>query len=399
MLSTRQQLACKPLQLMAGRLIGQDVATGLLPCRNMSPAERRIRSKWRRCLRLEDFEDAIHSFDDHCNVEEILDLYRTTQLAPRFLKRDDVIEMMPYKNLGRKKRLKYLATKENELMCNQHEMYHHHRHFNKKIPNLGCVYDGSGRPLYGMYCNTIFAVTVTRKNRRLDNNLIHASLFGQRLVIDFSYDYLMQAKQFASLSAQVSYIHSYNCRAKEPFDLVFSSYSPNSYFDKYFRQMSNAAPENMLITVEKRALEELFIADEVIYLSPHSPHVMEQFDPDAVYVIGGLVDTHRTDRTETSFKRATRGKFRSVRLPVIVKERNDQAPCLALNSVAYMLIDMNNEGIGVEDAMNRHLSVKKMRPPIQRQMLERRNKRRMEDSSDYDEATENIYRNVLNSFG
>lgn len=37
-------------------------------------------------------------------------------------------------------------------------------------------------------------------------------------------------------------------------------------------------------------LEELYDADEIVYLSPDSDNVLETLDPACVYVVGGIVD-------------------------------------------------------------------------------------------------------------
>lgn len=301
--------------------------------------------------------------------------------------------MMPYKPGNRRHHMKYLAKRESRLLQSKYETYHYHRHFNKKIPHFGCLFDESGQPVYGIYSNTIVSVVETVRNMDVRRNLVHASLFGHPLIVDFSYYHLMLSKQFSSLATQTHLVFARNCKTKHPFDLFFTSYSRGHRFEDFFVERSGGySPDQLMITLREEPLEKLFPLEKLIYLSPHSPDVMTHFDPDAIYVLGALVDTYRTDKTENSFLRASAANIRSVRLPVTVKERNDRPPCLTISAVANMLIDMRNEGISVEEAMNRHLSIRKMRAPLN---VVLRQQRKLELESTFSQQVDKLMTDCL----
>jgi hypothetical protein len=390
MFSGRQHLAfcSRSVQLIAGRL-GKllNVSPAALPCKNRSVFERRLRSKWRRCLRVEDFEQDVSCDADRRAVSDILKLYSSFSMAPLWLEKEHVIELIPYKTPSRKRHMTYLFRKERDNTMNKHESYHYHRHKRAKIPHLGQIFDESGHLLYGMYNNTFISYVDVMKNKDDMGRLVHASAFEQPLVIDFSYNHLMRVRQFSSLANQIILMHVHNRKTHYPFDMVFANYSCNLKFEEMFNRMCNSTAEKLLISVHKESVDQLFPIDRMIYMSPHSPEVMKHFDPDAIYVLGGLVDTYRPDRKDNSFVRASASKIRTQRLPVLVKERNNEPPLLTLSSVACMLIDMKNEGIGVEEALDRHISVKKLRAPAHILLEQRRKQQSQSDPSISDSVT------------
>lgn len=365
MLSTRQHLAfaSRPSTLILGRLGRLSAPAGAIPCKSRTAFERRCKRRKKTCLTLEDFDEIDRSLRRNAIIET-LQMYEVLEDVPEVLSKRDVLEMLLYKRNARPEYFKFLQRRESHRIANSYETYHYHRHFRQKIPNLGLIFDQSGQLLYGPYNNTLFTIVQTLKSRDMLRNLSRAALFGPRLVVDFSYDNLMRSKEQHSLAGQCIMAHAYNRAKKEPVDLWFANYSGNRYFEDRFKGASGGqTPDQLMITVKQEPLEQLFPIEQMIYMSPHSSDVMTEFDPDAIYVVGALIDTYRSDKEVTSFKRASRSNIKSLRLPVLVQERKNCPPCLTVSSVIAMLVDMRNEKISVTEALNRHLSLYKMRAP------------------------------------
>ena len=57
---------------------------------------------------------------------------------------------------------------------------------------------------------------------------------------------------------------------------------------------TDTSDSQLQIDVEEKSHSELFPLDKIVVLSPDSGNVLEDIEPDKVYVIGGLVDENVT---------------------------------------------------------------------------------------------------------
>ncbi|NXY64905.1 TM10B methyltransferase, partial [Callaeas wilsoni] len=86
---------------------------------------------------------------------------------------------------------------------------------------------------------------------------------------------------------------------------------------------------------------DLFPLDAIVYLTPDSENVLEDIDPDKVYVLGGLVD--ESIHKQLTLRRAREQSLRTARLPIreyMVKapnSRNYHSETLAINQVFDVL--------------------------------------------------------------
>ena len=83
--------------------------------------------------------------------------------------------------------------------------------------------------------------------------------------------------------------------------------------------------------------------EQIVYLSPDAPEVLDELRPSEVYVIGGLVDRHKVDGA--SYRRATALGVRAARLPLIEHLPAELRGCsvalnaLNLNAVFGLLVE------------------------------------------------------------
>ncbi|NXT62045.1 TM10B methyltransferase, partial [Chaetops frenatus] len=86
---------------------------------------------------------------------------------------------------------------------------------------------------------------------------------------------------------------------------------------------------------------DLFPLDAIVYLTPDSENVLEDIDPDKVYVLGGLVD--ESIHKQLTLRRAQDQSLQTARLPIreyMVKapnSRNYHSETLAINQVFDVL--------------------------------------------------------------
>ena len=67
-------------------------------------------------------------------------------------------------------------------------------------------------------------------------------------------------------------------------------------------------------TVTALSYMQVFPPKQLVYLTPDSPYDLEDYNPDDIFIIGGLVD--KVIRKEASFTNARRDRIRTARFPL-----------------------------------------------------------------------------------
>ncbi|KAH7649075.1 hypothetical protein FG379_001664 [Cryptosporidium bovis] len=114
-----------------------------------------------------------------------------------------------------------------------------------------------------------------------------------------------------------------------------SSIKPDDYFHKIGVQKYSM--NKWLMELHEKPFWEVFPLGKIVVLSPDSTEELEEFEPDKVYVIGGLVD--RTVTKNESLNQALEKKCICKRLPV-KSLISDRANCiLNVNTVVEILVN------------------------------------------------------------
>lgn len=122
--------------------------------------------------------------------------------------------------------------------------------------------------------------------KKLKSNTMKNSLCKIRVAVDCSFDDLMVDKDINKLGQQLQYCYSSNRRAKEPLQLYLTSINGKTK-DRLDRVGDYRGWD---IQTDSKSYREIFIKNEIVYLTSDSPNVLQSLTPDKVYVIGGLVD-------------------------------------------------------------------------------------------------------------
>ena len=143
---------------------------------------------------------------------------------------------------------------------------------------------------------------------------------GAKVVIDCQYVSKMSLKEQKRFAQQIRRAYSSNRVAESPLHLYLASLSENCDFFEICCQQNAGFASYVLDRTDKSVLE-LFgggdsndTPEQVIYLSPDSENVLTEFDPDRVYIIGGIVD--ETTSKNISKRFAEGKKISTARIPI-----------------------------------------------------------------------------------
>ncbi|CAD5112682.1 unnamed protein product [Dimorphilus gyrociliatus] len=166
---------------------------------------------------------------------------------------------------------------------------------------------------FNFYNNIYFFVRETTMNQHYYNNLCHAMRFGPPLLFDMSFENKMTDREVKNFVTQLQYSHSINKMNQEPFH--FSFYNVLSE-GRFFNQMHFFGKDlsNIPWTVSNNDFQDIYDKENLIYLSPNGARTMKEYDHNAIYIIGGIVD--RSEEVPLTFAKAKKEKIRSVRFPL-----------------------------------------------------------------------------------
>ncbi|XP_022244744.1 tRNA methyltransferase 10 homolog B-like, partial [Limulus polyphemus] len=116
------------------------------------------------------------------------------------------------------------------------------------------------------------------------------------------------------LSSQLRRLYGSNRHSQRPLHVFFANFSQESSLYRICCE-KNQGFANYVVDMNAKSPQQLFRREELIYLSPDSPHVLTDLNPEVVYVIGGLVD--ETVKKKLSLQVAVQSGLLTARLPII----------------------------------------------------------------------------------
>lgn len=148
-------------------------------------------------------------------------------------------------------------------------------------------------------------------------------------------------KETSRLASQIRRLYGANRRAEKPFWLYLTEFVAGSLIYEECFRMNDGFSSYLMDTTEESYLD-LFPSDAIVYLTPDSENVLEDIDPNKVYVLGGLVD--ESIHKKLTLRRAEEQSLRTARLPIreyMVKAANSKnyhSETLAINQVFDVLL-------------------------------------------------------------
>ncbi|KAJ9589340.1 hypothetical protein L9F63_017469 [Diploptera punctata] len=234
-----------------------------------------------------------------------------------------------------------------------------------------------GHIQYGLGNNSMFLrvydATITKFH---NSRLFQAMLFGQKLVLDCAYDTYMNKHEAQNCSKQLMLLFSDNRLHDNPFDLHFCNVNKESIamktLAKYIPTLYD--PDFPLNLTEKSYLD-IFPKENLIYLTPHCREVIKEFDHDAVYIIGAMVD--KVNNESLSLAKAKREGLRMAKLPLdeYLLWGSGGSKCLTLNQMIRILLDIRQSNDWNKALL--HVPQRKLTQPSNKQINRKHTKSRI----------------------
>jgi ribonuclease P protein 1 len=199
---------------------------------------------------------------------------------------------------------------------------------------------------YGLGHNTIFLrVYDTAINHFYNSKLIQAMQFSQKLVVDCSYDSHMTSREAQNCGKQLTLMFSDNRVHDNPFDLYICSAKRES---NTIKQLVKFIPTfydcDFPVNVTEKSYLDLFPKENIVYLTPHCREEMREFDHDAIYIIGAMVD--KANNEPLSLAKAKREGLKMAKLPLdkYLMWGSGGSKSLTLNQMVRILLDIRASG-------------------------------------------------------
>ena len=184
---------------------------------------------------------------------------------------------------------------------------------------------------------------------------------GLRVAVDCTWDDSLSSKQMMKLVSQIKLMHSLNMRAEMPARLYLTGLCEGGrMWQESYRQIRNGFQSLFISAVTEKSYTQFFSRNELVYLSPESPHLLTSLDTSKVYVIGGLVDD--SINKGLTLQKAEVEQVATAKLPLMeymnMREPNPAHCILCLNQVLGILLDVNS-GKGWPRALDCHIPKRK----------------------------------------
>ena len=148
-----------------------------------------------------------------------------------------------------------------------------------------------------------------------------------KVVIDLEFGNVMRREEIASLTQQVMYCYGANKRAEQPVDLVLTGLEGTTLS----RLRNIDGFEDWACTKETKRYAEMFPKKDLVYLTADSDDVIEELNPNDVYIIGGIVDRNRLKNC--TFRKAQKQGIRTAKLPIAEHVTMSATKVLTVNCV------------------------------------------------------------------
>ncbi|XP_015271447.1 PREDICTED: tRNA methyltransferase 10 homolog A, partial [Gekko japonicus] len=155
-----------------------------------------------------------------------------------------------------------------------------------------------------------------------------------RLIIDCSFDSLMEIKDVKKLHKQIQRCYAENRKALHPVQFYLTSHGGQlkDNMDETDKGWVNWKD----IYIKSEHYSELIKKEDLVYLTSDSPDILNELDESKAYVIGGLVD-HNHHKGIT-YKRAQELGITHAQLPLGVFVKMNSRKVLAVNHVFEIIL-------------------------------------------------------------
>lgn len=115
--------------------------------------------------------------------------------------------------------------------------------------------------------------------------------YGQPLIIDCSYEDHMVRREITNAAVQATLVFGDNRLHKDPFNIFMCNVNRKGPFMKQLHKNIPLIDEPWFpLNIHTESYLDLFPKEKLVYLTPHCREELTNFDSDAVYIVGCIVD-------------------------------------------------------------------------------------------------------------
>lgn len=164
--------------------------------------------------------------------------------------------------------------------------------------------------------------------------------FGQKLIFDCSYDNHMTDREAINAAKQLMLSFADNRVHDDPYDFHFCNANFDKTTMKYLhKHIPTLLDKEFPLNIHQCSYMDLFPKEQLIYLTPHCRNDLTEYDPDAIYIIGAMVD--KINSEPLSLAKAKSLGLRMARLPLdrYLQFGSGSGKSLTLNQMTQILLD------------------------------------------------------------
>lgn len=127
-------------------------------------------------------------------------------------------------------------------------------------------------------------------------------MHGQPIVVDCSYEDSMIFREAVNAAKQMTYVFGDNRIHKDPFDVHMCNVNKQGTFYEHLQKNIPSLEEPWLpLNIHTKSYLDVFPKEKLVYLTPHCRNELTEYDHDAIYIIGCMVDKVRLEILSDSY--------------------------------------------------------------------------------------------------
>ncbi|XP_034251781.1 mitochondrial ribonuclease P protein 1 homolog [Thrips palmi] len=207
------------------------------------------------------------------------------------------------------------------------------------------------------HSNLMMPIHKGQMNHFYNSNSLAGLLYGQKVVIDCSYNSYMNDLSIKLTAKQILFCFYSSRKNRRPFSLYICNLDYDSRLMYYLKKLHPGVLD-VPISFHSKSYTELFDRKKIVYLTPHSYTVLN-YNPEDIYIIGGFVDKQQL---EVSRSKAENEHLRFASLPLdnYLKWKSGSRS-LCLHQCLDILLEVKNTG-DWSKALQAHVPSRKIKP-------------------------------------
>lgn len=157
------------------------------------------------------------------------------------------------------------------------------------------------------------------------------------LVFDCAFNDIMTKYEIRYTARQLKYAFSENRLDNRPFVMHLCNMNKDSQLWHYLKKEIRNI-EQLPIKIHAEDITEIFPTENLVYLTPDAEDVIQEFDENNTYVVGGLVD--KATRTPVTLAKAKRINVRTMRLPLDKYIKFHSHKTLTLDQMILIMLEL-----------------------------------------------------------